>query len=225
MTAPIWRPQAPVEMAFEAPRSLLLANDADKTRADEKLLQDQGLLTAFRGGDRDAFATLYRRHSRAIFQFAYYMAGNADTADELTQEVFVWLIHHPHEFDPTRGSLPAFLGGVARKFLRRQQRAQSRLFPLEDALRFLQTMSVSRSTPSHSESTLGAAQVREAIALLPIRYREAIVLCDLQENDYEETARILGCSVGTIRSRLHRGRGLLARKLNPPKKQGAPDVL
>ena len=47
----------------------------------------------------------------------------------------------------------------------------------------------------------------------PIRYREAIVLCDLQGNDYAETARILRCSVGTIRSRLHRGRSLLARKL------------
>jgi RNA polymerase sigma-70 factor (ECF subfamily) len=207
-------------MVFEAPKSLLLADDADKTRADEKLLQDQGLLMAFRGGDRDAFATLYRRHSRAVFQFAFYMAGNADTADELTQEVFVWLIHHPDEFDPTRGSLPAFLGGVARKFLRRRQRAQSRWFPLEDALRLLQTMSISRSSSLQSESTVDAAQVREAIALLPIRYREAIVLCDLQENDYAETARILGCSVGTIRSRLHRGRGLLARKLNPSKKQG-----
>jgi RNA polymerase sigma-70 factor (ECF subfamily) len=212
-------------MAFEAPRSLLLANHADKTAVEEKLLQDQVLLTAFKGGDRDAFATLYRRHSRAVFQFVFYMAGSADTADELTQEVFVWLIHHPDEFDPTRGSLPAFLGGVARKFLRRQQRTQSRWFPLEDALQLLQTMSLPQSSSQPMESALDEAQVREAIALLPVRYREAIVLCDLQENNYEETARILGCSVGTIRSRLHRGRGLLARKLNPSKKQGDPHAL
>jgi RNA polymerase sigma factor (sigma-70 family) len=86
-------------------------------------------------------------------------------------------------------------------------------------------MSISHSSSLRSESALDAAQVKEAIALLPIRYREAIVLCDLQENDYAETARILGCSVGTIRSRLHRGRGLLVRKLNPSKKQGDPYVL
>jgi RNA polymerase sigma-70 factor, ECF subfamily len=207
-------------MAFEAPKSLLLADNPDKTRADEELLQDQCLLTAFKGGDRDAFATLYRRHSRAIFQFSLYLAGNADTADEITQEVFVWLIHHPDAFDPTRGSLPAFLGGVARKFLWRQQRAQRKWLPLEDALQLLQTMSISRHSSLQSEVLPDAAQVREAIARLPIRYREAIVLCDLQENDYAETALILGCSVGTVRSRLHRGRGLLARRLNSSKNQG-----
>jgi RNA polymerase sigma-70 factor (ECF subfamily) len=212
-------------MAFDAPKSLLLTDDDDKTPADEKVLHDQGLLTAFKRGDRDAFATIYRRHSRAVFRFAFYMAGDADTADELTQEVFVWLIHHPDKFDPARGSLPAFLGGVARKFLRRQQRARGRWSPLEDALQLLQAMSFSRTSSPRMEAALDEVQVREAIALLPIRYREAIVLCDLQENDYAETARILGCSVGTIRSRLHRGRGLLARKLNPFKKQGNPHVL
>jgi len=97
-----------VEMTFDPPKSLLMADDADKTRGNKKMLQDQGLLVAFRGGEHDAFATLYRHHSRAVFQFAFYMAGNADTADELTQEVFVWLIHHSDKFDSTRGNFPAF---------------------------------------------------------------------------------------------------------------------
>ena len=207
-------------MVFEAPRSFLLASHAETKAVGEKPVQDQVLLTAFKDGDRDAFATLYRRHSRAVFQFVFYMAGSADTADELTQEVFVWLIHHPDEFDPNRGSLPVFLGGVARKFLRRQQRLQNRWFPLEDALQRLPTMSRLHSSTETMESTLDGAQLRKAIALLPVRYREAIVVCDLLGNDYEETARILGCSVGTIRSRLHRGRDLLTRKLNPSKKQG-----
>ena len=212
-------------MAFKASKPLLLADDAYKRTVDKELIQDRGLLTDFMGGDRDAFATLYRRHSHAVFQFAFYMAGSADTADELTQQVFVWLINHPDQFDPSRGGLAAFLGGVARKFLRRQQRAQRRWSPLEDALQLLQAMSISRSSSFQLESDLDAARLREAIALLPIRYREAIVLCDLQENNYAETARILGCSVGTIRSRLHRGRVLLARKLNPPKTQGDPHAL
>jgi RNA polymerase sigma factor (sigma-70 family) len=55
--------------------------------------------------------------------------------------------------------------------------------------------------------------VRQAILSLPGHYREAVVLCDLNEMSYEETASVLGCSVGTVRSRLHRGRALLLQKL------------
>jgi RNA polymerase sigma-70 factor (ECF subfamily) len=55
--------------------------------------------------------------------------------------------------------------------------------------------------------------VQQAILSLPEHYREAVVLCDLNEMSYEDTASVLGCSVGTVRSRLHRGRALLIQKL------------
>lgn len=216
--------QAFVTMGFEAPRSILLVEDADEPRSGERVVSDERLLHAFRNGNQEAFAILYRRHSRAVFQFAFYMAGQAEVADEMTQQVFVWLIDHAEAFDPERGSLPAFLGGVTRKFLRRQQRAERRWFPLDDALAMLHTAGFWQGA-STMEAGLAAGQVREAIALLPIRYREAIVLCDLQENGYAATAQILGCSVGTVRSRLHRGRGLLAKKLKPLKRQGDPHAL
>jgi RNA polymerase sigma-70 factor (ECF subfamily) len=204
-----------VELAIEIPNSLLLSDDAEQSVPDSGHLQDRILLAAFAQGDRDAFATIYKRHSRAVFQFALYMAGDAEKADELTQEVFVWLIHNPAAFEPTRGSLPAFLGGVARKFLRRQQRWESRWSPLEDAILALHSAGLSHTPPLAADAAIDAAQLRQAITLLPVRYREVVVLCDLQEKEYAEAARILDCSVGTVRSRLHRGRNLLARKLNP----------
>ena len=52
-----------------------------------------------------------------------------------------------------------------------------------------------------------------ALRELPVLYRDAVVLCDLEEKSYEESARVMGCPVGTVRSRLHRARGLLAAKL------------
>jgi hypothetical protein len=58
--------------------------------------------------------------------------------------------------------------------------------------------------------------VRRAVLSLPLRYREAVVLCDLQELSYADAAGALGCAVGTVRSRLHRGRALLASKLRAP---------
>jgi RNA polymerase sigma-70 factor (ECF subfamily) len=57
--------------------------------------------------------------------------------------------------------------------------------------------------------------VRKAVLALPERYREVVVLCDLQEMSYVETAEILGCAVGTVRSRLHRARTMLINKLRP----------
>ena len=58
-----------------------------------------------------------------------------------------------------------------------------------------------------------AATLRKAVLGLPVKFREAVVLCDLQELDYADAAVALGCPVGTVRSRLHRGRALLAARL------------
>ena len=69
-------------------------------------------------------------------------------------------------------------------------------------------------TPAHwAELRERREQVRSAVLELPIEFREAIVLCELEEMSYEEAARALECPVGTIRSRLHRGRALLLAKL------------
>lgn len=210
-----------MDTAFHLLNSFLLTSGLEEDAPEAERSEDQTLLAAFHDGSREAFATLYRRHARAVFQFAFYMAGDADKADELTQEVFVWLILHPKTFDPARGSLPAFLGGVARKLLRRQRRTDNRWSPLEDAHQAIQAMSMAQSATQDallgSESALDAKRLRQAITLLPLRYREVVVLCDLQEKPYAEAAHTLGCSVGTVRSRLHRGRNLLARKLKPPR--------
>ena len=63
--------------------------------------------------------------------------------------------------------------------------------------------------------------VRRAVLTLPERYREVVVLCDLQEMSYAETAEILGCAIGTVRSRLHRARALLIEKLRPAREDDA----
>jgi RNA polymerase sigma-70 factor, ECF subfamily len=175
---------------------------------------DSSLIHRFRAGDRDAFTALYRAHHPAIFRFAFHMTADPVKAAEITQDVFVWLIHHAAEFDPGRGALPAFLGGVARKLLQRQQRTERRWLPFDaiEAFRF-----EARDSTADIGAALDAESLRKAIALLPVRYREAIVLCDLESQSYEEAAAALGCAVGTIRSRLHRGRELLARKFQPKK--------
>jgi len=162
----------------------------------------------FRKGDREAFTALYREHYPAIFRFLWHMTGDRTRALEATQDVFVWLIHHPGDFDPERGGLAAFLSGVARKMLLRQRQDALRWMPLNEAV-------LGGADPSAGQVRADdTAALRKAIASLPARYREPVVLCDIEEKTYEEAAALLECATGTVRSRLHRARALLARKLS-----------
>lgn len=167
---------------------------------------DRDLAELLVTGDREAFTAVYRAHSPGIFRFAYHMTGDQTKAAEITQEVFVWLIHNPGRYDPLRGALGAFLAGVARQCLRRQRRFEFRWTP------FAESASHATQIVTDPNRAIDLEALRKAIAILPPCYREAVVLYDLEGNSYEETAAILNCSVGTVRSRLHRARGLLAKK-------------
>ena len=162
------------------------------------------LIRQFRGGDREAFTTLYRLHHPAVFRFALHMTGDRIKAEEITQDVFVWLIHHPDAFDPARGELGSFLIGVARRFLLRRFQTEKRFVPFDKDHDLAQPES-----PNEPDTD----DLRRAILALPPRYRETVVLCDLEGKTYEEAAALLECALGTVRSRLHRARGLLSRKL------------
>jgi RNA polymerase sigma-70 factor (ECF subfamily) len=167
---------------------------------------DRDLMRRFRAGDRDAFTSIYRAHAAAVRRFALHMTADPEKATEITQDVFVWLIHHPEGFDPKRGELGAFLTGVARKFVQRRWQQDKRWVPWDEA----ETPSVEHAAHAGDDD---AEKLRSAIAALPERYREVVVLCDLEEKSYEDAAVQLECATGTIRSRLHRARTLLARKL------------
>jgi RNA polymerase sigma-70 factor (ECF subfamily) len=179
---------------------------------EDERRRDRDLVQRFRGGDREAFAELYRAHFPGVFRFVLSMTGNRVRAGETVQDVFVWLVRHAGEFDDARGDLGAFLGGVARKLLQRKRQAEQRWLPLDEGAASLQLRSDDSSVAGGLEREQDAAQLRKAIAALPEKYREAVVFCDLQGKSYEEAAAAMECAVGTVRSRLHRARELLVRK-------------
>jgi RNA polymerase sigma-70 factor (ECF subfamily) len=180
---------------------------------------DSELLQSMLAGDEGALAALYRRRQRGIYQFALQMCGSQALAEDVTQEVFMVLIREGHTFDSSRGSLSAFLMGVARNHvLRRLRRERFYVSMDEDS----QNDAPTNQAPETSVGPLDdlsrnetIESVRRSVLALPERYREVVVLCDLQEMSYAEAAEILGCAVGTVRSRLHRGRALLIEKLRP----------
>jgi RNA polymerase sigma-70 factor (ECF subfamily) len=175
---------------------------------------DEQLVERAKRGDHDAFAALYDRRHGAIYRFALQMTGRLDIAEDVTQETFVALAHDLSRFDPLRGTVPGYLYGVARNLiLRRVERNRETL--LDEA----QNTAAQEEGPlAGMLQTEAVETVRRAVLALPARYREVVVLCDLQELNYEQAAVAMGCPVGTVRSRLNRGRALLAGKLRTAKR-------
>ena len=177
-------------------------------------LTDEQLLAQALAGDEDAFTVLYRRRQGPVFRFALHMSGSSQIAEEVTQDVFVFLLQRGRDFDPGRGALGAYLFGVARNYVRRAlERNYSEAMlhsPADDEVEPLLTEDdPAEGIARHQTSTA----LWKAVLSLPEHYREVVVLCDLQELSYAQAAEALGCAIGTIRSRLHRAHDMLGKKL------------
>jgi len=181
-------------------------------------LSDNDLLRLMLAGDEEALAQLYRRRQASVYRFALQMSGSKSIAEDVTQEVFLFLMREGQVFDPARGSVGAFLLGVARNYVLRRLRVEHLLSPLADEHEEEQSVFQAPADLCPLEDLTRAEtieNVRKAVLSLPAKYREVVVLCELQDVSYVETAEILGCAIGTVRSRLHRARALLLSKLRP----------
>ena len=184
----------------------------DERAGGEELV---GLLARLRRGDAGALEPLYRRESGAVYRYALALSSNAAWAADAMQDAFVALAAKPEGFDPLRGSLGAYLAGMARHSLLARWREARHWVEEEEAHDEARAPDTGPETP---EALLVRAQdqaeVWRAIEALPWPYREALVLVDLQERSYVEAARIAAVELNTLRSRLHRARIRLAALLN-----------
>jgi RNA polymerase sigma-70 factor, ECF subfamily len=176
---------------------------------------DEELLIRIHSGDEQAFVSLYRKRQAAIFRFALHMSGSEALAEDITQEVFLAIIRGNCGYEPGRGSLSGYLYGIARKLMLRHLERGRLDVTLESDLEStgLPEMAVVDDPLVELTNREGIEALRRAVLALPRRYREVVVLCDLEEVDYAEAAAVLGCPIGTVRSRLHRARALLLEKL------------
>ncbi len=188
--------------------------------SDEELLRRMatrsvrsGLAAGADAEGEAAFTALYRRRQGEVYRFALRMSGSAPVAEDTTQEVFLVLIRETarkaREYDPARGPVAAYLIGIARNLVRRSLEKTGAKQCLSEV-----------REPAAAGDPLGdlarsetIESVRQAVLALPVHYREAVVLCDLEEMSYAGAAAALGCAEGTVRSRLHRARALLAERL------------
>lgn len=179
---------------------------------------DEELLRLTRTGDEIAFVTLYRRRQGGIYRFALRMSGSESVAEDITQEVFLHLMRDNGKFDSARGSFQSYLFGIARnQALKRFERDRPFLSLNSEEGESDSSLAENLVATSDLIGDLARREtidsVRQAVLNLPPHYREVVVLCDLHEMSYQEAAEILGCAIGTVRSRLHRARTILVERL------------
>jgi RNA polymerase sigma-70 factor (ECF subfamily) len=176
-----------------------LARDAD----------DRALVDRVVEGDEGAFVTLMQRHEERIFALALRITGNRDDALEATQETFVALFRRAASFkgEAEPGTWLYRIGiNAARDALRR--RARQPLLHDEET-----EPDVSSPGPGVDDAAALRVDLVRALDALAPEYREAVVMHDLGGIPYEEIAHLTGVALGTVKSRISRGRRLLAQRL------------
>src|SRR5438445_2026577 len=181
--------------------------------ADEA--SDQELVRRSVEGDRFAFASLIRRHERRVYNLAYRILGREEDARDATQDAFLTAMRKLASF---RGDA-AFTTWMHRvtvnacyDLLRKRKR--------EPSLGLPEDVDTGDRQPDHAEATATAVDVQRALLRVPIEFRTPLVMHDVQDLAYEEIAQIVGVPVGTVKSRIHRGRVALARALG--ERRGGP---
>ena len=169
-------------------------------------------------GEREAFAEIYRRYHAVVYRFARMMSGSAATGEDVTQETFTVLLRGLHRYNPHHASLSTYLYGVARNLTRSRLRRDRRFVRLE--IPEEREPRVTGDQATSLERSQEYDRLRRVIAELPSRYREVVILCTIHGLSYAQVAAILGTPVGTVRSRLSRGRQAIAARMremeNPP---------
>jgi RNA polymerase sigma-70 factor (ECF subfamily) len=193
--------------------------------------EDADLVARLHRGDAAAARELYQRHGSALLRFGLAMSNCRQTAEDIVHDTFVEILRHPVRFDPSRGSVIAYLFGIARHRMSRVARITQRDagtplsgdddgYDLESNRLNIAAQESLQDVGDELDRVRDIERVRTAVFDLPRVHREVIALCDLEELSYATAASILGCPIGTVRSRLSRARALLATRLEP---QEPPD--
>lgn len=176
---------------------------------------ESDLVERCRQGEEQAWRELVVRHTRKVFGLAYRFVGRVDEAEDLTQDIFVRVYQSLDRYRDTEGAFSTWLMTVARNIAidHYRRRREERLRRAEDP-GILDTMAASEESPLRSlEREDRVRIVHRGLKALPAELREPLVLCDLQGLPYEQIAGLLNIPLGTVKSRINRGRIELAKRL------------
>jgi RNA polymerase sigma-70 factor (ECF subfamily) len=200
---------------------------------------DAELVNRLRHKDENAFLHLYDLHRSAVFRFLMHMTGSIVVAEELTQEVFVVILDSMTagtvgQFDPEKGTLEGYLLGIGRNLARAERRRENRVVSLDGVVETPEWNQLLENSGQRNQAWDVATFLEKrselrslyrAILELPEHYREAVILCSLQEKSYRDAAAILECSEGTVASRISRAKAIMAAKLRKCGSNGLSEIV
>ena len=178
---------------------------------------EQGLLDRCLAGEDSAWEALLKAYTRKIYNLCYRFTGRVEEAEDVTQEVFIKVFQTLKTYQAAQGSFATWLNRVARNHLvdhYRRARKDRVTSALEDELPAAEQKPSQHMEPtSQVESRERREVLQLALDKLSPDLREAVILRDLQDLDYEEIAAVLRVPQGTVKSRINRGRLELGRVL------------
>jgi RNA polymerase sigma-70 factor (ECF subfamily) len=164
--------------------------------------------------DAAFFEELVRRHYQQAYLMAYRLAGSHSDADDLTQEAFIRAFESLHRYQrdlPFINWLYRIMVNLHIDEVRRRRRAPTESIETLPAL-----AEIADRENDPAERVLSREldeRIQDALQSLPVEFRVAVTLCDVEGYSYEEISEIMGCAIGTVRSRVHRGRQQLKHRL------------
>lgn len=174
--------------------------------------RDVRLMQAVSKGDTEAFTTIVDRHKDALVNYLTHLTGDRDRAEEVGQEAFLRLYETAHRYDE-RGKLSSYLFSIATNLVRTEQRRRTRWLRLVPNLVIHSKRE--QSTPQAGVLASEACEeVRRALDELPLHLRAPIILREIEGWSYREIADSLDCRIGTVKSRINRGRERLRELLS-----------
>ena len=171
--------------------------------------------------DHNSLAVLVKRYRNPLYNFVFRFVGDRETAEDIVQETFLRCLKHSHQYpaiEQVSTWLYTIAGNLAKTELRRRKRWHwVPIGPSEDEERVAYFEPVARDLMpgERSDTTTVHHSVITAIHRLPEEFREAVLLRDLNGLSYEEISKIINCPVGTVKSRVNRGRIRLQKNLRP----------
>ncbi len=178
---------------------------------------DLELLKRCLAGDNAAWESLLRSHTRRVYNLCFRFTGRSSEAEDLTQEIFLKIFQTLKTYDASQGTFQTWLTRVARNHLvdhYRRTKKDRVTSSLEDELGGVEQKPAADAGPGERvEQRESRELVQRALNHLSPDLREAVILRDLQDLDYDEIAGVLGVPSGTVKSRINRGRTELARVL------------
>lgn len=179
-------------------------------------LTDEELIAAYQRGSSDAFDVIVARYKHPLTNFVYRFVGDYDECDDIVQETFVRIFRKKHSYKP-RAKFSTWIytiaGNLAKSRLRQKER--HRLFSLssfwtgEEGGKEIDIPDVQYAADRDADSALKHDRIQKALNSISPKYREVVVLRDIQELSYDEIAKVTGLNLGTVKSRIKRGRTML----------------